>query len=396
MTGRVFVTGIGVISAIGNNVKENLDSLRNQKSGIGKIEILDTIHKDEFIAGEIKYTNNQLSDLADISEGDNLPRTSLLALIAAKESILNSGIDLSDNVCTGLIGGTTVGGMEKTEKYYYHPELNTDFIKSHSCGSITEQVAEYIGITDFVSTINTACSSSANAILHGARLINHGYVDRVIAGGFDALSKFTLNGFKSLFILSPELCTPFDKNRKGLNLGEGAGFIVLESEELLMKSGKKPLCRLSGSANANDAFHQTASSPNGEGAYRSMAKALKMAGINADQIDYINLHGTGTDNNDFSEAMALKHIFGNRIPHFSSTKPYVGHTLGAAGGIEAVFSILSITEKLIFPNLFFKDPIPEFGISPVQNVITNVDVKNVMSNSFGFGGNDTSLIFSSN
>lgn len=396
MAGRVFITGLGVISAIGTNVNENLVSLKNQKTGIGKIENLDTIHKDEFIAGEIKYTNAELSAIIGLSAENNFPRTTLLAIIAAKEALNNAGIDLADNVSTALIGGTTVGGMEKTEKYYYHPELNTDFIKTHSCGSITEQVAEHIGISDFVTTFNTACSSAANAILHGARLINHGIVDRVVAGGFDALSKFTLNGFKSLFILSPELCNPFDKNRKGLNLGEGAGFVVLESENLIQKSGKKPLCRLSGYANANDAFHQTASSPDGEGAYLSMQKALKMASLKPDQIDYINLHGTGTDNNDLSEAVALQRIFGDNIPHFSSTKSYVGHTLGAAGGIEAVFSILSITEKIVFPNLFFKDPMPEFGISPVTRLINQAKVEHVMSNSFGFGGNDTSLIFSSN
>jgi 3-oxoacyl-[acyl-carrier-protein] synthase-1 len=179
-------------------------------------------------------------------------------------------------------------------------------------------------------------------------------------------------------------------------LGEGAGFVVLESEELLMKTGKVPLCRLSGYANTNDAFHQTTSSPNGEGAYLTMEKAIIRAGIKVSDIDYINLHGTGTDNNDLSEGMALIRLFGNNIPPFSSTKSYIGHTLGAAGGIEAVFSVLSITEKLIFPNLFFREPIEELGFSPVKDLISDARVQNVLSNSFGFGGNNTSLIFSTN
>jgi 3-oxoacyl-(acyl-carrier-protein) synthase len=396
MACRVYITGIGVISAIGKNVSENIVSLKKQKTGIGKIAILETNYRNSYIAGEVKFTNNQLGEFLGIDTALNLPRTTLLAMSAAKEAILNANINPDDPYRTGIIAGTTVGGMDKTEKYYYHTDQNSDFIKSHSCGNITEQVADYLGITDYITTINTACSSGANAILHGARLIQQGLLDRVVAGGFDALTKFTINGFKSLFILSPDLCTPFDKNRKGLNLGEGAGFVVLESEYLLSKTGKKPLCRLSGFANANDAFHQTASSLNGEGAYITMKKAINHAGITINDIDYINLHGTGTENNDLSEGMALKRLFGNNMPPFSSTKSYIGHTLGAAGGIEAVFSVISIAEKMIFPNLFFKDPIDELGFSPVKELILNVPVQNVMSNSFGFGGNDTSLIFTLN
>jgi 3-oxoacyl-(acyl-carrier-protein) synthase len=394
MAGKVYITGIGVISAIGKNAAENLESLKKQKTGIGKIEILETKYRNDFVAGEIKLTNTQLAAFLGINPVLNLPRTTLLAITAAKEAILNAGFDPRDNMRNGFVAGTTVGGMDKTEKYYYHTDQNSAFIKSHSFGNITEQAAEHIGITHYVTTLNTACSSGANAILHGARLIQQGLLDRVVAGGFDALSKFTLNGFKSLFILSPDLCTPFDKNRKGLNLGEGAGFVVLESEELLMKTGKVPLCRLSGYANTNDAYHQTTSSPTGEGAYLTMEKAIIRAGIKVSDIDYINLHGTGTDNNDLSEGMALIRLFGNNIPPFSSTKSYIGHTLGAAGGIEAVFSVLSITEKLIFPNLFFREPIEELGLSPVKDLITDARVQNVLSNSFGFGGNNTSLIFS--
>lgn len=396
MARGVYITGIGVISAIGNNVAENLDSLKNLKTGIGKIEILDTRLRNEYVAAEINFTNEQLAEILGLDPVLNRPRGGLLAIAAIKEAILDAGFDPADSFRNGIVAGTTAGGMDKTENYYLNIDQNSDFIRSHSFGSITEFAAQQTGIIEYVITLNTACSSGANAILHGSRLIQQGILDRVVAGGFDALSRYTLNGFKSLFILSHDICKPFDRYRKGLNLGEGAGFIVLESEDMLMKSGKRPLCRLSGYANMNDAFHQTASSPDGKGAYMTMGKAIERAGIKTTDIDYINLHGTGTDNNDLSEGMALKRLFGNKIPPFSSTKSYVGHTLGAAGGIEAVFSVLSISEKLVFPNLFFSEPIEELGISPVTDIISGVSVNNVLSNSFGFGGNNTSLVFSSN
>lgn len=395
MQGKIYITGLGVISSIGRNVEENISSLEQQKAGLGKIDILETNYRNDFVVGEIKLSNDELSIMQNISPDELLPRTTLIALLAAREAYEDARLNSRGaDIRIGLIAGTTVGGMEKTEKFYYKTDKNNDFIRSHSCGNITEQIARYLNINDFVTTFNTACSSGANAILHGANLIKQNILDVVIAGGFDSLSKFTLNGFKSLFILSPDPCSPFDKNRRGLNLGEGAGFVVLESEEMMKKSGKKPYCVLSGYNNSNDAFHQTASSENGEGAYLSMTNALHDASLESDKIDYINVHGTGTENNDLSEGMALKRVFGEKIPPFSSTKSYIGHTLGAAGGIEAVYSVLSIAHQIIYPNLNFSEPMEELKILPVTSVIKNKKVKNVMSNSFGFGGNSTSLIFS--
>jgi 3-oxoacyl-[acyl-carrier-protein] synthase-1 len=247
-----------------------------------------------------------------------------------------------------------------------------------------------------VSTISTACSSSANSIMFGARLIKHGMLDRVLAGGSDSMSKFTLNGFNTLMILDKHHCRPFDKSRTGLNLGEGAAFLVLESEESL--GSRTPLCELSGYANANDAYHQTASSPDGYGPYLSMKAALETAlsvhGINPGAIGYINAHGTGTDNNDLTEGIAIERIFGDSIPPVSSTKPFTGHTLGAAAAVEAVISILSIQNKMIFPNLNFKEKIDELHFEPVKELIKGTELKHVLSNSFGFGGNDSTLIFS--
>jgi 3-oxoacyl-[acyl-carrier-protein] synthase I len=285
--------------------------------------------------------------------------------------------------------------MDKTEINFRHYQLGApynNFILTHDCSDSTEKIAVRLGFRDMVSTISTACSSSANAIMFGARLIKHGKLDRVLAGGTDALSKFTLNGFNTLMILDKQACRPFDKNRVGLNLGEGAAFLVLESEEAL--DGRTPLCELSGYANANDAYHQTASSPDGYGPFLSMSQALESSRLHPGDIDYINAHGTGTDNNDLTEGIAIERIFGDKIPPVSSTKPYTGHTLGAAAAVEAVISILSINNKVVFPNLNFKEKMDELHFEPVKEMITGIKVKHVLSNSFGFGGNDSTLIFS--
>jgi len=228
----------------------------------------------------------------------------------------------------------------------------------------------------------------------GAKLIKNGVLDRVIVGGTDSLSKFTLNGFNTLMILTDSYNTPFDNDRKGLNLGEAAAFIVLESDEVVKKENKKVLGYLSGYGNANDAHHQTASSENGQGAYLAMEKALKVSGLDKKNIDYINVHGTATPNNDLSEGIAMIRIFGeNQVPEFSSTKAFTGHTLAAAAGIEAVYSILAMQNNVIFPNLNFKTKMEEFDLTPITE-LKEKNINHVLSNSFGFGGNCSTLIFS--
>jgi 3-oxoacyl-[acyl-carrier-protein] synthase-1 len=225
-------------------------------------------------------------------------------------------------------------------------------------------------------------------------MIKSGKLDRVIVGGTDALSKFTINGFKTLMILSDTCNTPFDENRKGLNLGEAAAFLVLESDELVSKENKKVLAYIKGYGNSNDAFHQTASSDNGDGAVLAMEKALKVAGLKPDDIDYVNAHGTATPNNDLSEGRAMLRIFGEgKVPEFSSTKAYTGHTLAVAGGIEAVYSVLALQNNRIYPNLNFKTPMKEFDLLP-ETEIKEKELKHVLSNSFGFGGNCSTLIIS--
>ncbi len=396
MPKRVAITGMGIISSIGNNVEENYHALVNGKTGITKTDYLETIHKDTLKFGEIKFSNLELERKLDLDVNHRFPRTSLLGAFAAQQAVESAGIKSINEVPTGLISSTSVGGMDKTEKYFYEYFENEEvrkFILSHDAGETSHQIADYLGLKGFVTTISTACSSAANAIMMGARLIQSGKLDRVIVGGSDALSIFTVNGFNSLMILTDDVNTPFDDNRKGLNLGEAAAYLVLESDEQVKKNNKKVLAYLSGYGNANDAFHQTASSENGEGATLAMQKAFKISGLKILDIDYINAHGTATPNNDLSEGRAIENVFGNEVPLFSSTKPFTGHTLAAAASVEAVYSILALQNNMVFPNKNFKTPMKEFNLIP-QTTLVETEIRHVLSNSFGFGGNCSTLLFS--
>ncbi|WP_404984714.1 beta-ketoacyl-[acyl-carrier-protein] synthase family protein [Chryseobacterium sp. M5] len=397
MSQKIAITGMGIISSIGNNVEENFISLTTGKHGISDIEMFETRHAGNIKTGEIKLSNEELIQKLQLAEDNNVTRTALLGMVAAKEAVESAGISDINECKTGLISSTSVGGMDITEKYFYtyedFPEKQK-YIDSHDAGNSSLAIADLLGLKGMVSTISTACSSAANAIMMGAKLIKNGVLDRVIVGGTDSLSKFTLNGFNTLMILTDSYNTPFDNDRKGLNLGEAAAFIVLESDEIVKKENKKVLAYLSGYGNANDAHHQTASSENGQGAFLAMEKALKVSGLNKENIDYINVHGTATPNNDLSEGIAMIRIFGeNKVPEFSSTKAFTGHTLAAAAGIEAVYSILAMQNNIIFPNLNFKTKMEEFDLTPVTE-LKEKNINHVLSNSFGFGGNCSTLIFS--
>ncbi len=397
MSVRIVITGIGVICSLGRDAEETFNSLVNGKSGVKPINILDTIHKDKFVAGEVPLTHDELITLSENRLQPPFTRTALLGIIAAKQAYKDAGLTPDDTLKTGIVSATTVGGIDRSE-LYYKDFLNKDepnpYIDAHlHAGNNTEMIAAELQIKDYQTTVSTACSSSLNSIMFGARLIENGIVDRVVAGGTDALAKFTLNGFNSLLILDKDECRPFDANRMGLNLGEGAAFLVLEKEEDALKTGKKIYAVLAGFANANDAFHQTASSDEGIGPFLAMKKALQRANLSPANIDYINVHGTGTENNDLTESRAMMRLFGDQVPDFSSTKAFTGHALGAAGALEAVISILALKNGLMFENLNFKTPIPETGLRPVTNLVKK-ELKHVLTNSFGFGGNDSSMVFS--
>jgi len=396
MSKKVAITGMGIISSIGNTVEENYNALVKGKKGISSIENFETIHKEVIKVGEIKLTNQELSEQLGIASDNNFSRTSLLGAIAAQQAVENAGIQDINDYRSGLISATSVGGMDMTEKYYYEyfkNEAHQKYITSHDAGDTTHKIATHIGLKGFVTTVSTACSSAANAIMLGARMIQSGQLDRVVVGGTDALAKFTINGFKTLMILSDTYNQPFDNNRKGLNLGEAAAFLVLESEEIVKKENRKVLAYVSGFGNANDAFHQTASSENGEGAFLAMQKALKVANLKPSDIDYINAHGTATPNNDLSEGRAILRVFEENVPDFSSTKAFTGHTLAAAAAIEAVYSVLALQHNVVFPNLNFETPMEEFDLVP-QTALKEKPINHVLSNSFGFGGNCSTVLFS--
>jgi 3-oxoacyl-[acyl-carrier-protein] synthase-1 len=400
MSETIFITGTGIITAIGDNTAQNLSSLIHKKSGIGRLTLFSTIHEEVVPVCEIKHSDEKLFEMAGVDKSEGYSRTALVGLIAVKEALNNAGIVDVSSARTGLISATTVGGLREFETYLYDllDENKQGSFRVHAhgtdAGEHTERIADYLGLDEYVSTISTACSSSANAIIFGAELIKNGILDRVICGGSDVLSKFTINGFNSLKILDKNHSRPFDASRLGVNLGEGSAYVVLESASLVQRDKKTPLAILSGYSNSNDAYHQTASSPDGNGAVLSMSRSIEMANLKIDDIDYINCHGTGTENNDLSETLAIQKLFGDEPPYFSSTKPYTGHTLAAAGSVEAIFSILAIQHRLIFPNLNFKDKIEEANITPIDDLLQDQDVQHVLSNSFGFGGSNTSLLFS--
>lgn len=391
---RVVVTGIGVISPIGNDVAANRAALKEGRNGLSSIELFETKYAKLLPFGEIKITNEQLSDKLD-AKTPGLTRTTLLALHAFTEALEDSKLPAAELQLfdTALIIGNTVGGMCVTDELYRDANQNqvgSVYLSSYDLGSIAIYIQSRYNINGVVNTINTACSSSANAIMYGARLIKHGFAKRAIVGGVDSLAKFTINGFNSLNILSSVPCRPFDIDRAGLNLGEGAAFMVIEREE--DTKGKKIYAEVSGYANTNDAFHPSSLSDNGEGPYLAMSNALKVAGLAPEQIGFIHAHGTGTENNDEAEGKAFLRIFKN-VPPFASVKSNIGHTLGAAGAFGALYGLLNLEYQEIYPSLNFSQPVPSTGLSPVTEY-KPLALEHVMVNSFGFGGNCSSLVLS--
>ncbi len=397
MEDKVFVTGVGIISALGVGKDATLQALLKGESCIGSATYIQTEHK-EFPVGEVSLSNAEMSRMLNVGYPIDGLRTVLMGIIASKEAVSSAALTTEDIHRAAFINGTTVGGMDKTERHFKkvfdtNAETSESLeLKYNDCGYSTELIADNIGKFGMVTTTSTACSSSANAIILGANLIRSGVVDIAVVGGTEALTRFHLNGFNTLMILDREICRPFDKERGGINLGEGAAYIVLENEKSARMRGVDILGVLCGFANTCDAFHQTATSENGEGAYLAMRKAMEMAKLDLFEIDYINAHGTGTPNNDETELSAMKRIWGDNIPRFSSTKSFTGHTTSASGAIETVICLLSMQNGFVPKNLGWHTSIKD-DIIPVIEDIENIDIKHVINNSFGFGGNDSTLIF---
>lgn len=412
MKQRLVITGAGVVSAIGCGKSASLDALRSCRSGIGPVTYLQG-GPEGLPAGEVPLSNEEMAALAGITLDQEWPRTSLMSVLALQEALEQAGItysgrktfpsakknaDAPGNVSLPenksalslceipVIGGTTVGGMDLTEKIY--PRVSP----LHGCGASTDIAVEFLGGCREATTVSTACSSATNAIIFGANLLRSGKCECVVCGGSESLSAYHFHGFNSLMILDKEPCRPFDASRAGLNLGEGAAYLVLETEESALRRGVKPIAVLSGWGNACDAFHQTASSPEGEGAFLAMQKALVMAGLEPSAIDYVNAHGTGTPNNDASESAAIRRIFGSAVPPVSSTKPFTGHTTSASGSIKAVFCLLAMQHGFVPRQLNWSTPDPECVVPQVEPL--DKSLRHIVCNAFGFGGNDSSIILS--
>ncbi len=428
------VAGYGIICAIGNNASEVLCSLREERTGIGSMHYLQSSHK-ELPVGEVKLSDEEMKRMLGQDESTVISRTVLMGAIAVRQALEHANLDLKGKRIT-VISGTTVGGMDVTERHFKQmldDDAMLPLLEKHDCGSSTREMADLAGLQDAdVCTISTACSSALNAIILGSEMLQNGETDIVIAGGTEALSRFHLSGFNSLMILDKERCRPFDKTRAGLNLGEGAAFVVLTPPSISPTEGEKqeqgargkeqedtncqnyppapcplPLAPkespiyIRGYGNRCDAFHQTASSEDGEGAFLAMSDALRMAGVKPQDILYINAHGTGTPNNDASESAAIRRVFGEHVPPVSSTKGFTGHTTSASGSIETVISILALQHNFIPVNLGWKEqdescitPATRHGesVASSQLAIGEGQEGAILCNSFGFGGNDSALV----
>lgn len=392
---NIYITGAGIVSSIGVGIENTLDSLLSAKSGIHKMKYLTSCH-NEFPVGEVDMTNDEMIVKLGIKKTSYLSRTSLLGIMALKEALDNAQITSEDISKIPLISSTTVGGIDLRElKHSEEKDCDKEgaLIATQNCATCTELIADSFGDFASLTTISTACSSAMNAIILGVNMICSGMEDIVVVGGCEALSLYHLNGFNSLMILDHEHCKPFDKERHGLNLGEGAAYLVIESEKSMLSRKVKPICVINGYGNACDAFHQTAISEEGTGPLMAMTEALKMAKMSPNEIQYINAHGTGTNNNDISEWRAIEKVFCDKIPYISSTKSFTGHTTSASGSIETVISMLSIVHNFLPLNLNWTNKM-DMGFIPVTDMCPNEKISNVMVNSFGFGGNDSSLILS--
>ena len=388
----VVITGKGIVCAIGHDEDSVATSLMHRQSGIGEMRYLQSVHH-ELPIGEVKLSNAEMKQLLGIDPSQRVSRTALMGMMAVRQAVSEAKVQADGRRRIVLISGTTVAGMDITEQVFGQMVANgvgDECLDHHDCGSNTADIARYFNLFDDYTTISTACSSAANALELGADMLKAGDADIVVAGGTEALSKFHLNGFNALMILDHAPCRPFDKSRAGLNLGEGAAYVVLERQTDAEQRGAHIDAYLSGYGNACDAFHQTATSPDGLGAQLAMREALTMAGLKPADIQWVHAHGTGTVNNDESESRAIRQVFSDAQPPVSSTKGFTGHTTSASGSIAAVIAIIAMYRRFIPVNLGWSQPM-EDGLSPYMQTAP-IDLHAVMVNSFGFGGNDSSLI----
>ena len=408
---RVVVTGIGTINPLANNVENSWSNLISGKSGIDNITSFDTTNLPVKFAGEVK--DFDANDYMGKQHARKLDRSAHLSIFAAEQALLDAGLNtdsrLGDEV--GIVLGTGIGGIGATEdavRIYDTrgpSRINPLAITQLMPNSSTGQVAIRFGIEGPSLTITTACAASANSVGEAKNLIERGVVDTVVAGGTESgTTPMTIGAFAQIRALSTnnespkEACRPFDKNRDGFVMAEGSTILILENEETAKKRGAKIYGYVDGYGSTTDAYHITAPSEGGEGAVRAMKKALEDAGVNKEEINYINAHGTSTPINDKNETMAIKSVFGENAKSttISSTKSMTGHLLGGAGAFEAMVSLLVMQNNKVPPTINLTTADDECDLNYTPNVSIDLEVNKVMSNSFGFGGHNGVLVFSKN
>jgi 3-oxoacyl-[acyl-carrier-protein] synthase II len=407
MREKIVITGIGIYSPVGKNKKECLDSLLKSKSGIKVIDEMEVSHLRNNKGGVIK-------DIDCIKSLNGL-RCNIFLKHAVKEAIDDSKILEDKTIDKNRIGisvGTSVGGYGGlVDKLYVdHDKKNKELLKFNEHTTLKDdndiirnipfvllgyEIANEYSFTGPICSSVTACSASANAITMARDLILSDKADAVIVGGVDPITQLTYLGFNSLMAMTKDELKVMDEKRSGLLIGEGAAFMILERESTALNRNAKILCELKGCGISNDAYHSTQPHPDAVGAVLSIKRALEDAKLSPDEIDYINLHGTGTKHNDVMELKAIQSVFGDsgKIP-ISSSKSMMGHALGAAGAIEAVICIISLTNNILPPNINVTEKIKGYNYNLVVETQTDVDLEHILSNSFGFAGNCASLIFS--
>ena len=396
MNNRVVITGLGVITSIGIGWKEFWDNLLKGKSGISPVSSFDTTNYFTHNGGEVK--NFRPEDFIDKETIPYLSRATQLALAAAQLSIEDANLKEAKTNNIAVCLGTTNGSTQAIEYI-------NDLIVANNKSEIKEQlvcriptnttpsfVSKACNFTNSNFIFSTACAAGNYAIGYGYDLILLGRSDVVLAGGVDAFIRFAFSGFNQFSAVAPEKCQPFDKNRKGMIVAEGAGILVLESLESALKRKAPIHAEIIGYGLSCDAFHMTASSV--EGIAACMKKAIKEAGITTDEVDYISAHGTGTPTNDKNECSSIKEVFGSRYKSIpvSSIKSMLGHTMGAASAIETIACALAIKYDIIPPTINFETPDPECDIDCVPNQARKHTVNIALNNSYAFGGNNASSV----
>jgi len=408
MARRVVVTGLGAVSPLGTGIDKNWEALCSGKSGIGRIAKFDPSPFSSQIAGEVKDFNSE--DFLDKQQVRRFDIFIHYAMASARMAMEDSGlkIDASNAHRVGCITGSGLGGLSMLEHFHQillergPRKISPFFIPGMIANMAPGQIAIEFGAKGPNLSIETACAASSHAIGESFRMIREGIVDAMITGGAEAVvTPLALGGFCSMRALStrndePEKASrPFDLDRDGFIMGEGAGIVILEELEHALERGASVYAELIGYGMSGDAYHVSAPHPDGEGAIACMKMALEYAGIGPEEIDYINAHGTSTKLNDISENKAIKAVFGDHAYKLavSSTKSMTGHLLGGAGGLEAIYTVLALKHGIIPPTVNYETPDPECDLDYVPNVARKSDPKAAMTNSFGFGGTNASLVF---